>query len=252
LLLILSKKNSKSEVLFFIFVLKLFQKTKLSMKQLPKLLFTFLFTIILGVSGYSQSKTSKNDQRYIFFLHNKFVEENDLSVPHPEYGKAEYNEILASFRADNFIVYSEKRSKNTNATKYAKKIVKQIKSLLKEGVSPNKITVIGTSKGGYIAQYVSTYLANPDVNFIFIGSFMDRDIEEIPDINFCGNILTIYEKSDIYGVSAIRRKETSKLKINHFKEIELNTSLKHGFLYKALDEWIIPSKKWANGNYELN
>lgn len=81
---------------------------------------------------------------------------------------------------------------------------------------------------------------------------MDTDIEQILDINYCGNILMIYEKSDIYGVDATKRKETSKLKINHFKQIELNTGLKHSFLYKALDAWIIPSKKWANENYDLN
>lgn len=46
------------------------------------------------------------------------------------------------------------------------------------------------------------------------------------------HVLTIYEKSDDYGVSAIRRKETSRLPIPHFKEIELNTNLGHGFLYK--------------------
>ncbi|WDF61387.1 alpha/beta hydrolase [Flavobacterium sp. KACC 22758] len=222
------------------------------MKQTQKLLLTILFTALYTFTAFSQEKTPNKDQRYIFFLHNKFIEENDLNTAHPEYGKAEYNEILASFRKDNFIVFSEKRKKNTNAADYAEKIVKQIKNLLKKGVSPNKITVIGTSKGGYIAQFVSTYLANPDVNFVFIGCFRDVDIEEIPDINFCGNILTIYEKSDIYGVSAVRRKETSKLKVNHFKEIELNTNLKHGFLYKALDEWIVPCKKWANGNYQLN
>ncbi|SEP35074.1 hypothetical protein SAMN05444671_1017 [Flavobacterium sp. CF108] len=222
------------------------------MKQFQKLFFAFLLVFLLNNTGFSQGKTINKDQRYIFFLHNKFVEENDLNIAHPEYGKAEYNEILESFRKDNFIVFSEKRKKNTNASDYAEKVVKQIKTFLKKGVSPNKIIVIGTSKGGYIAQYVSTYLANPDVNFVFIGCFRDVDIEEIPDINFCGNILTIYEKSDIYGVSAIRRKETSKLKINHFKQIELNTNLKHGFLYKALDEWIVPCKKWANGNYELN
>lgn len=219
------------------------------MKPFQKLLFTFLLALLFSLTSFSQTETAKKEQRYIFFLHNAYVEQNDLSVAHPEYGKAEYNEILASFRKDNFIVYSEIRSKNTNAAEYAKKIVKQIKGLLKKGIFPNKITVIGTSKGGYIAQYVSTYLANPDVNFVFIGCFRDSDIEEIPDINFCGNILTIYEKSDVYGVSAIKRKETSKLKINHFKEIELNTNLKHGFLYKASDNWIAPSKKWANGNY---
>lgn len=222
------------------------------MKQFQGFFFTFLFTAFTFLMASSQEKTPNKDQRYIFFLHNKFVEENDLNTPHLEYGKAEYNEILASYRKDNFIVLSEKRSKNTNAAEYAKKIVKQINKLIKKGISPNKITVIGTSKGGYIAQYVSTYLANPDVNFVFIGCFRDIDIEEIPDINFCGNILTIYEKSDIYGVDAIKRKETSKLKINHFKQIELNTNLKHGFLFKALDEWIAPSKKWANGNYDLN
>lgn len=220
------------------------------MKRIPKFLFTILL-LIFSHTVFSQSKTI-NEQRYIFFLHNKFVEENDVNIPHPEYGKAEYNEILNSFRKDNFIVLSEIRSKNTNAAKYAQKVVKEIKKLLKKGIAPNKITVIGTSKGGYIAQYVSTYLSNPDVNFVFIGCFRDVDIQEIPDINFCGNILTIYEKSDINGVSAIKRKETSKCKIDHFKEIELNTNLKHGFLYKALDEWIVPSKKWADGNYDLN
>lgn len=222
------------------------------MKKSQKSSFTFILTILISFIGFSQEKTPKQDQRYIFFLHNKFIEENDLSTPHPEYGKAEYNEILASFRKDNFIVYSEIRKKNTNAYDYAEKIANQINKLLKKGVPPNKITVIGTSKGGYIAQYVSTFVANPDMNFVFIGSFRDIDIEQIPDINYCGNILTIYEKSDIYGVSAIKRKETSKLKINHFKEVELNTNLKHGFLFKALDLWIAPCKKWANGNYELN
>lgn len=213
----------------------------------PLRLFTLLLTVLFSLSTSAQTN---KDQRYIFFLHNKFVQENPLNAVHTEYGKAEYNEILESFRKDNFIVVSEKRKKNTNSAEYAEKIVKQIKTLIKKGVPPNHITVIGTSQGGYIAQYVSTYLSNPNVNFVFIGCFQNSDIEQIPDINFCGNILTIYEKSDIYGVSAVKRKETSKCNIIHFKEIELNTGLKHGFLFKAADNWIAPSKKWANGNYE--
>jgi hypothetical protein len=121
----------------------------------------------------------------------------------------------------------------------------QIDSLFKRGVVPEHITVIGTSKGGYIAQYVSTYLANPEVNFVFIGAFRESDITDYPDINYCGNILTIYEKSDFYGVSAIKRKETSKLKVTRFEEIELNTGLEHGFLYKPMKEWVEPCIKWA-------
>jgi hypothetical protein len=220
------------------------------MSKIHNLVF-ILFFMLLSSLSFGQAKTQDTTQAYIFFLHNKFLEENDLNAVHPEYGRAEYNEIIKSFKDDNFIVFSELRNKNTDFDGYAKKVVKQIKSLIKKGVKPNKITVIGTSKGGYLAQYVSTYLANPNVNFVFIGCFTESDIQNIPVINYCGNILTIYEKSDIYGVSAIKRKETSKLKINHFKEIELNTGLKHGFLYKALNDWIVPCKKWANGNYEL-
>lgn len=146
---------------------------------------------------------------------------------------------------------AKKRKLKTNEQEYAKKVIHQIDSLIIKGIQPSHITVIGTSKGGYIAQLVSTFAKNPDLNFVFIGSFQDTDIEEIPEIQFCGNILTIYEKSDVFGVSAIKRKETSKLKVNRFKEIELNTGLKHGFLYIASDEWIKPCKMWARRNYHL-
>lgn len=199
----------------------------------------------------SSSCSAQNEKNYIFFLHQRFLENHSLEDVHPEYGKAEYPEIIQAFEKEGFEVMSEKRGGDVNAREYASKIVNQIDSLLLKGVAPSNITVIGTSKGGYIAQYVSTLSENPDLNFVFIGSYRDSDIEHIPQINFCGNILTIYEKSDEYGVSAVRRKETSNLRINHFKEIELSTGMGHGFLFKALNEWIAPSVKWAKQNYEL-
>ena len=199
----------------------------------------------------TKSISGNEEQDYIFFLHNKFLEENDLDAAHPEYGKTEYRNIIQEFEKAQFIVLSEIRPANTDMRVYARKIVSRIDSLLKTGIKPDHITVIGTSKGGYIAQYVSTYLANPDVNYVFIGAFQDTDIQDYPDINICGNILTIYETSDYYGVSAIKRKETSQLNVKRFSEIELNTNLKHGFLYKPFKEWIEPSIKWAKRNYHM-
>ncbi len=215
------------------------------------LLLIYLLFIFSNCDAIEAKNTIKEEPYYILFLHNKFLEENDLAAKHPEYGRAEYTEILDSFRNTGFIVLSEKRASNTDVVKYAIKIVSQIDSLIMSGVKPNHITVIGTSKGGYIAQYVSTFLKKPDLNFVFIGCFQQSDLVNKPEINFCGNILTIYEKSDSNGTSAIKRKETTKLKISNFKEIELNTNLKHGFLFKALPEWIEPCKMWAKGNYQL-
>lgn len=191
----------------------------------------------------------KNDDRFIFFLHNRFLEEHELHELHPEFGRTEYSEIIAEFEKSGLRVISEKRNGNVNAREYAVGIVAQIDSLIKTGIEPKNITVAGTSKGGYIAQYVSTLANNPDLNFVFIASFRDGDIDTIPEINYCGNILTIYEKSDSFGVSALERKNTSTCQITHYKEIELNTGMGHGFLFKPLKEWIEPTVKWANGNY---
>jgi len=190
-------------------------------------------------------------QRYVFFLHNKFTEEHGLAAAHPEYGKSQYQEILNEFKKADLKVISEKRPAQTDVGQYAAKVVRQIDSLFKTGVKPSQITVIGTSKGGYIAQQVSTLLKNPAVNFVFIGCYRDNDLINFPDINFCGNILTIYEKTDEFGVSAIKRKETSKLKVSRFRQVELNTGLKHGFLFRAMPEWINPSIQWAKGNYNF-
>lgn len=211
-----------------------------------------LFLAFIGCQPSKITRNLETEKNYIFFIHNKFLEENPDGTFSDTYNiTVDYKGILQSFKDDDFVVLNEKRNPKTNVKEYAKKIVHQIDSLISKGVKPNHITVIGTSKGGYIAQYVSTFIENPELNFVFIGSFQETDIEEIPAINFCGNILTIYDKSDVFGVSAIRRKETSKLKINQFKEIELNTGLKHGFLYIASNEWIKPCKMWAKRNYEM-
>lgn len=224
---------------------------------MTKLFVGFLLVTLFGSSFsiFSQQDcvwVSQSPKDYIFFLHNRFLEENALEAKHPEYGKAEYQKIISEFQKDGFVVISEKRSAKTDVNAYAEKVISQIDSLFKIGVKPDHITVIGTSKGGYIAQVVSSNLKNPDLNFVFIGCFQETDLKEMADINYCGNILTIYESSDPNGVSAIKRKKTSKLKIKRFKEIKLNTGLKHGFLFKPLKEWIEPSKKWARRNYVLN
>ena len=221
------------------------------MKQI-KLFFLFSVLIISFNCNSNKPKIKEAEKKYIFFLHNKFVEENPDGTYEPKYGvKAEYNKILESFKKDGFIVISEKRKPETYWIEYAEKVKNQIDSLTLKGVKANNITIIGASKGGYIAQYVSTIAKNTDLNFVFIGAYQDSDIKEIPEINFCGNILNIYEKSDEYGVSAIKRKELSKFPIPHFNEVELNNGLKHGFLYIASDDWIKPCKMWANQNYEL-
>ncbi|WP_181956156.1 serine hydrolase domain-containing protein [Dyadobacter frigoris] len=174
-----------------------------------------------------------------------------MSAKHPDYGIAEYHEILDYYTKENFVVISEKRPPNTDAKTYALKVTMQIDSLLTKGVKAGLITVIGTSKGGYIAQFVSCTIKNKDINYVFIGSCAEEDIIKIPENNFSGNILSIYEKSDSIGQSCENVKLKSGNTVSRFEEIELNTGLKHGFLFKALPEWLEPSAKWAKQGYGI-
>jgi hypothetical protein len=187
-------------------------------------------------------------QGYIFYLHGKIVEnQGPYAVDNVNgFGAYKYYDILDSLRQEKITVLSEIRPKNTDAKEYALKIKKQIDSLLKSGTDPWKITVIGASKGSLIAMYVSSYVKNKSVNYVFMAACYGDESD--PGINFYGNILSIYEKSDGAG-SCIHFKNKST-GINHYKEIEINTGLKHGFLYRPLPEWINPARRWANNDYK--
>ena len=216
-----------------------------------RLVFSLIFVVLMSGNICAQLATNSKSYNYLFFLHNRFTEDMPLESSHADYGKSQYFEIIDAFENAGFKVLSEKRPAKTDITLYARKIAYQIDSLIQMGIKANHITVVGISKGGYIAQMTSTLLANPKVNFVFIGSYRNQDLVNLPQINFCGNILSIYERSDEFGVSAIKRKETSNLKVTRFKEIELNTGMRHGFLFRPLREWIVPAVNWGRRKYNL-
>ena len=205
------------------------------MKKILVLLLVYLQPVL--VSG----------QDYVFFLHNKFLEDHPLSEAHPQYGRCEYTDILKAFKKAGLITISEIRPPNTDVVIYAQKVAHQVDSLVTMGIKPSHITVVGTSKGGYIAQYVSGLLKNKEINYVFIGS-CNADISNMPPIRYYGNILSIYEKSD-EPHSCGQMSKRSGANVTRFKEIELNTGMKHGFLFKALDEWLKPSITWAKQEY---
>lgn len=191
-------------------------------------------------------------QRYLFSFHGRIVEDQGKSAFDSVhgYGAYQYEDIINAFKKEKFTVITEYRKPNTDVKEYAHKVVSQIDSLLKKGVKPGNISVIGASKGSLIAMFVSAYLKNKDVNFIFMSACSDYTYEASPELIFYGNVLSIYEKSDAGGRSCEKFKNRSNATIPHYKEIELNTGLKHGYLYKPLPEWLGPATKWAKENYD--
>ena len=205
------------------------------------------FFLLSALSSF----TVASAQRYLFYLHGRIVEDQGAHAVDTinGFGAYRYEDILDTFRKKNFVVISEIRQKNTDVEEYAKKVKAQIDSLLQKGMAPANITVVGASKGAAIAMLVSSLLKNENVNFVFMAGCNDDIFSALPQIDFCGNILSIYERTDDIGKSCTPVKNRSAQKISHYKEIELNTGLKHGFIYSPLPEWVEPVTEWAQGNY---
>ncbi len=188
-------------------------------------------------------------ESHLFFLHNRWLE-LEPDEAHPQHGRAMYQEIVQAFEQAGLIVHSELRAPDTEVEPYSQKVVEEIKGLLADGVDPSDITVAGTSKGGFIARRVSAQLANPDINFVFIACFVPPDTEPIRKLDLQGNVLSIFESSDGWAQSAIPYLEAQEQKVTRFNELQLHTQLGHGFLFRALPEWIVPTIAWAKGHYD--
>lgn len=192
-----------------------------------------------------------SEDKVIIYLHGKFLEENEQSSYHPEYGKYEFDSIIEVFKKNGFVVLSPLRNSYLDLDHYSDFIIDKIDSLVLSEYKLKNITIVGASKGGYIAQYVSSKLCEPDINFVFIACYRDSDLNSMSNINYCGNVLNIYDRSDSFGTSAIRRAQLSSCPISKFKDLEIHTGLKHGFIFKPRVEWINPTCRWAKGQFNF-
>ena len=71
------------------------------------------------------------------------------------------------------------------------------------------------------------------------------DPEFLKMVELYGNILSIYEHSDV--AQSCRDYRADATGIKDWKEIEVNTGLKHGFLFRPMKEWVEPTVAWAKG-----
>jgi hypothetical protein len=196
------------------------------------------------ISKYLPRDTILN-KNYVFYLHGRIVEEHtDLSEAiNPMFGLYQYETILDSLvNKGKNIVISEHRKKLSDVIEQAEYVAKQIDTLLKRNVSPERICVVGASKGGLIAMYVASIVGNKKVKYVWMASCGD-DIEKDKDLNPKGYILSIIEKSDPFASTCYQVYKANK-KGMVYRELELNLGLSHGFIYKPYREWLQPVLFW--------
>lgn len=200
------------------------------------------------ISSYAFPESVDTTKQYLFYLHGKIIEDQGIPAVSSIYGEYGYQAILEKLSSYGFVVISEQRAKNTDGIAYARRVAEQVTALLDAGVPAKNITVVGASQGAWITVYVSHFLENEKLNFVIMAICHPDNIEAFKQgqIFLYGNVLSIYDYADELAGSCQELFSFSEGKgISQYKEVVLNVGTGHGILYKPLDEWIIPTIRWA-------
>jgi predicted esterase len=215
----------------------------MSIAAFALLITVFPNTVFSGQASYDMPSEIDPSARYLFFLHNYYVEKNGIN------GACKYNEILQSFEEKGFVVISEVRSGKIIPCTYSASVVEKVKLLLDSGVPPQNIIVSGHSKGGVIALCIASQLANPKISYVIMAGCEIEGVKKYkmyPDFaNLKGRMLSIYALSDKIAGScekafALASKELSNT------EIKLKHDAGHKVFFKPDGIWISPIVDWIN------
>ena len=178
------------------------------------------------------------DAYYVFYLHGKIIEDAGPRPNHPRLGVYEYEAILQNLKERGYTVIAEQRKANTKVGAYALGIAAQINRLLGQSVPADHIAVVGFSKGGRIAQAVSTRLES-SIRFVLLASCAKS--RRGPPLR--GRVLSIREKSDGAAGSCNALFARSP-DIDEYKEVVIEIGGGHGAFYKPNNAWLGPLGEW--------
>lgn len=221
------------------------------MKLKVKALETFLLIPLTCSLAFAQTispgvpREIKKSEKYLFYLHGGVVTvlgNNAINQSVPEWGPYEYLNILDSLRKRGFNIISESRKEGIDDSVYANKLARQIDSLLRAGVRPRNLLVIGASAGWDIALRAAGKLKNNKMKYVIMGGCWPDTYKEYQTAELYGKFLSIIETTDPHGTC--NRIFEKRKYISRYTEIKLNTGLSHGFMYKGHREWIDPIVKW--------
>jgi dienelactone hydrolase len=157
----------------------------------------------------------------------------------------EYRKILEALASDGAIVIGEQRPAMTDMDRFATHVVGQVRFLLRAGVRPQQIAVVGFSKGGGIAMRASALLQNSGINFVFLAACGDGDFRG-SELKVWGRILSVYEASDEDGRSCASLFAKS-VASGARSEVRINTGDEHGAFFRPREEWLGPVRAWIRG-----
>jgi hypothetical protein len=181
---------------------------------------------------------------YLLYLHGRIIEEEGPRPTSPRFGVYEYRQILDIFASRGFTVISEVRPKGTDVAAYAKKVAGQVRALRAAGVPPERIAVVGFSKGGGITLAAASELRDqPRVRFVSLAGCGGGRKLDLPQ-----PILSLRDSVDDLSTSCGEGFSASPPRgLAEHREIVLHVGRGHGTFYRPDPAWVEPIIAWLRG-----
>src|SRR5690606_25013543 len=123
-----------------------------------------------------------------------------------------------------------------------------VEPFLAGGEKPENITVVGASKGAYIASLVSHFARNPLLNYVLLAGCSADTVTYMRNnnIDLHGNVLAVRDVADTYWAGSCADVFAFSTGIRRHKEIVLSVGSGHGIIFGPLQDWVRPTQEWAS------
>jgi hypothetical protein len=187
-------------------------------------------------------------ERYVIYSHGLIAEGSDPQPVSPKYGQYDFPAIKqAIFENGGFNLIAPQRPKDPDYNNYVTTVESWVHQLMKAGVKPGRITLIGFSRGGQLTALISSRLAQDGINTAILAICEDGDFVSGPPLPgpehpvLGGNFLSIWETSDQLGSCG---KLAARSHLKSFQEVSISTGKTHGAFFQPLADWVRPLKAW--------
>jgi metallo-beta-lactamase class B len=179
--------------------------------------------------------------RYALYVHGRILEEQGVGAVSAEFGLYQYETILQVLAARGFRVIAEAR-KGDPGPDYPKKLAARVRKLLQAGVPPSHVSVVGASKGGFLAMATAAELQEDAVSYVVLAG-CGSSTEALAS-RLRGRILSVYDAADRLRPSC-EGTFAAAPKLQEKREIVVRKDLDHGLLYRPLADWLDPLVEWT-------
>ena len=128
---------------------------------------------------------------------------------------------------------------------YARRVTREVRSLISSGAAPEAITVVGAGSGSPVAALTSAMTANRRVNYVLLGN-CDARLADDSSFHMSGRVLGVRDAGDAASHSC-RPLWRNAPKLGQRRDLVVQSGHGAALFDAPRQEWLQPVARWSRG-----